>query len=413
MAGQKREWEREQKKEQTKEQKRKQKKEQESSKSVVREVALTALDVHYLVKELKGLCNGKLDRIFEGEGDRKGEFLFQFHVSGEGKKLLYVLLPGICCLVSEKPSFPQRPPGFCVFLRKHLQGGFIREVRQVGFERIIEFEIEKRNKGAVEKSYLILELFSNGNVVFCDEEYVIRGILERQRWADRVLREKLKYEFPPRTEDVREISFEDFRNRFYEFSAKGEQGNIVAFLAKAFGFGGKYAEEIFARAGCTRKKGLDEEDLKKIYEEARNIFELEPKPAVSNGIPYPFLPGNAEKTISFNSFSEAVESLLDFEKLKKEELTVDKKNKTETVLREQENQRKGFLKAAEENQRKGEFIYENYSLLKELLDRLRKLSGKSFDEVEDFLKEEGARYNIKKYVLDRKNKAVTIELPDK
>ena len=45
--------------------------------------SLSSIDVHYIVKELKGLQGSRVDNIYQKE---KEEILLQLHRSGEGKK---------------------------------------------------------------------------------------------------------------------------------------------------------------------------------------------------------------------------------------------------------------------------------------------------------------------------------------
>ncbi|UKI36910.1 MAG: NFACT family protein [Clostridiales bacterium] len=54
---------------------------------------------------------------------------------------------------------PDTPPLFCMLLRKHLCGGKIVGIRQVDFERIIEFDIESYNElGDLSVKTLICEI---------------------------------------------------------------------------------------------------------------------------------------------------------------------------------------------------------------------------------------------------------------
>lgn len=46
---------------------------------------------------------------------------------------------------NRKPN-PPTPPAFCALLRKRLENGFIREIKQIGFDRIVAFTIETREE---------------------------------------------------------------------------------------------------------------------------------------------------------------------------------------------------------------------------------------------------------------------------
>ncbi len=69
---------------------------------------------------------------------------------------------------------PQRPGAFVMLLRKHLRGGKIRAVHQLGWERVVTFEIE-RFDGVELRSYrLIVELTgTQGGLVLLEGERIL------------------------------------------------------------------------------------------------------------------------------------------------------------------------------------------------------------------------------------------------
>lgn len=48
-------------------------------------------------------------------------------------------------LTEKKPRNPPTPPNFCMVLRKYIEDGRIIAIRQRGFDRIFEMEIERRD----------------------------------------------------------------------------------------------------------------------------------------------------------------------------------------------------------------------------------------------------------------------------
>ena len=67
---------------------------------------------------------------------------------------------------------PLNPPAFCMLLRKHLEGGKITAVRQIGFERIIEIDVEAlSDTGELALRTLIVEIMGrHSNVIIVDGE---------------------------------------------------------------------------------------------------------------------------------------------------------------------------------------------------------------------------------------------------
>ena len=100
---------------------------------------LSSIDLHFLVDEFQALVGGKLDQIYQ---KAKEEFIFRIHIPNIGKRLLRIVPGSLIYLASEKGEMPERPPGFCVYLRKYLKNARIRSIRQIDAERILEFDIE-------------------------------------------------------------------------------------------------------------------------------------------------------------------------------------------------------------------------------------------------------------------------------
>jgi len=67
---------------------------------------------------------------------------------------------------------PQEPQMFCMMLRKHLEGGFITAIEQIGRDRIIVFSVKSRNElGDEENKKLYIELRGrHSNVILTTED---------------------------------------------------------------------------------------------------------------------------------------------------------------------------------------------------------------------------------------------------
>lgn len=75
---------------------------------------------------------------------------------------------------------PSQPPTFCMVLRKHLEGGYIREIEQPGLERILKIHVDARDElGGPSHKQLIIEIMGkHSNILLVDplNERVIDGI---------------------------------------------------------------------------------------------------------------------------------------------------------------------------------------------------------------------------------------------
>jgi predicted ribosome quality control (RQC) complex YloA/Tae2 family protein len=159
---------------------------------------LSSVDLRVLVKELRPRLIGmRLDKAYQV--GRK-ELVLKLFGRGSAD---FVVAPNFMCVSSYKRPAPKTPSSFSMQLRKHLSAAFIRDVVQHGFDRIVEVHFDGH--------ILVLELFSRGNVIFCDKQMKILGLLEWQRWKDRMLGVGKTYEYPPSVVDPFVVDEEGFR----------------------------------------------------------------------------------------------------------------------------------------------------------------------------------------------------------
>lgn len=138
-------------------------------------MAFDGITVACLQKELsEALTGGRITKIAQPETD---ELLLTIKNNGTQSRLLMsasASLPLLYLTESNKPS-PLTAPGFCMLLRKHLNGGKIIRITQPGLERILRFEIEHLNEmGDLCRKFLIVELMGkHSNLIFCREDGII------------------------------------------------------------------------------------------------------------------------------------------------------------------------------------------------------------------------------------------------
>src|SRR3989338_1864318 len=96
---------------------------------------LSALDMHFLIKELKEMEGSRVDQIYNYSHE---EIYIQLHKSNVGKKILRVII-GKIIFITETKIIDETPSGFCMLLRKHLEGKFLDSIQQLESERILKF----------------------------------------------------------------------------------------------------------------------------------------------------------------------------------------------------------------------------------------------------------------------------------
>ena len=126
---------------------------------------LSSLDMHFLVRELKKLEGSRVDRIYSSGRE---EIYIQLHKSNIGKKIIRILI-GKAIFATEAKNIDETPSGFCMLLRKHLEGKFLESIEQLEPERILKLVFKSKD----EINLIYLEFFGKGNVILCDGEGII------------------------------------------------------------------------------------------------------------------------------------------------------------------------------------------------------------------------------------------------
>jgi len=363
-------------------------------------LSLSSYDLACLLKELQFLVDSKVDNIYVLPDN---SILFRMHIKEIGKKILRINTPNIMYLTDYKPE-SEGAKGFCMTLRKYLNNTRLRKLNQIGFDRVAEMEFSAKENNY----YVYIELFGKGNVLLCNENKKIISILNPLKTKDRTLLGGQIYEFPKSKYNFLKLTKEDLKEAIKET----KQDSMVKVLAVDLQLGGKYAEEICLRAGIDKARlKISEKDIDKVFD---TIKELQCLPIS------PHLYGNTSSPIEMMQFKngekyERYYELLDklstkvvFEEQKNRALSGynEKIKKIENIIKKQELQLKKAIIEAEENQKKGDMLYENYTEIKKLFDNLREARKTySWKEIKEHLKK-----NKKIIKIDEANNEIIIEL---
>ena len=125
-----------------------------------------------MIEELNEAIRG--GRIAKIHQPFKHELVFHIRANGKNRKLLLSAHPSYARvhLTNETYDNPSTPPMFCMLLRKHLEGGFIDQVEQIGMDRMMVFHIRSRNEiGDTLTRKLMVEIMGrHSNIVLTDGE---------------------------------------------------------------------------------------------------------------------------------------------------------------------------------------------------------------------------------------------------
>jgi len=207
---------------------------------------LSSFDIYVIVSELQKLKGSYIDKIYQLT---RSELLIRIkNIQTKEKESIYIRNGDFLSVTQKELKTPQRPTMFAMALRKYLQNGRITEISQHEFDRIIIVKIGKK-----EGEYsLVIEFFSDGNIILTNPEGKIILPLIRQAWAHRSIKGREPYTPPPSQINPFNLSKEQFTDLLKESNA-----DIVRTLAVNVNLSGPIAEEICIRGNIDKKLKID------------------------------------------------------------------------------------------------------------------------------------------------------------
>jgi len=304
-------------------------------------------------------------------------------------------------LTSYAHETPKKPSSFCMSLRKYLNNGVVKEVRQHEFERITITEISTR-QGDFQ---LVSELFGGGNVILVDPEGKILQAMTYKRMRDRnILRGEIFQHPPARGRNPLKLNHQEF----VEIKKLGET-EIVRTLTKFLSISGTYAEEILLRSEVDKKtecSSLTEHELDSIFNQLQKLLSL-----IDSGTIEPRIVSD-EKNVwidvtpvslkKYNQFDqkeyENFNSALDdyYAKITDVERGKEKTEEVESevarhrrILQKQQKALETLKEPIIKNKNIGDLIYLHFGDLQSLLQKImeKKRSGKSWEEIISIIEE--------------------------
>jgi predicted ribosome quality control (RQC) complex YloA/Tae2 family protein len=225
---------------------------------------LAALDIYTMVSEMQELQGCFVDKIYQLSRD---ELLLRLRNPATKKKeQIYIKNGQLVCLTDKQLSTPIKPTTFAMTLRKYLSNARLTKVTQQQFDRIIKIEFAKNQTFT-----LVIELFSNGNIILVNEENKIILPFIREEWAHRTIKSREDYNPPPSQKNPFDITKDDFVSILRE-----SKSDIVRTLAISVNLSGIYAEEACARAKINKNSKpaeLTENDISVLYTEMQRMLD--------------------------------------------------------------------------------------------------------------------------------------------
>ena len=322
---------------------------------------------------------------------------------------------------------PKRPSAFCMSLRKYLDNGVIKAVKQHEFERIVTIEIATR-QGDFQ---LVLELFGGGNVILVDPEAKILQAMTYKRMRDRnILRGEPFQQPPARGKNPLKLNIQEFK----EIQNLGET-EIVRAITKFLSISGTYAEEILLRAEVDKKtscSSLTETELDGIFNQLKNGLErvisenLEPRIVSDENnelvdvTPLQLKKYEAFKQTQYETFNKALDDY--YAKITDADLVDESSGEVKSEVarykRILQKQQKALVNLQEpiiKNKNIGDLIYLHFGELQSFLPKIleQKRSGKSWKEIASTFEEKkkaNSYPEIYFHALEPKNQLVQVSL---
>lgn len=137
----------------------------------VMHMAFDGIFTHYMVNELnEHLLNGRINKIYQVSNYE----LLLIIRSKETYQLLISIDPKYARIHITAMDYetPSEPPMFCMLLRKHLEGGVIESINQIGSDRIIEIKISNLNEigDRVYKKLMVEIMGKHSNIILVNDD---------------------------------------------------------------------------------------------------------------------------------------------------------------------------------------------------------------------------------------------------
>lgn len=238
-------------------------------------MAYDGLFTKKMVESLQSLVSGRIHKINQPENDT---IIMVVRQNRKNHQLLLSIHPSFSRLqiTDKKYDNPFNPPMFARVFRKHLEGGFIENIRQIGNDRRVEIDIKSKDEiGDTMHRTIILEIMGkHSNLILVDENRkIIEGFkhLTLNTNQYRTVMPGFEYEAPPSQNKLNpyEISGQEAL-KYIDFNS----GKISKQLLNSFeGFSPLITNEI-----VSRRQFMTQDTLPEAYDEVMAETQLSPTP---------------------------------------------------------------------------------------------------------------------------------------
>ncbi|HET6872218.1 MAG TPA: NFACT RNA binding domain-containing protein [Sporolactobacillaceae bacterium] len=273
---------------------------------------------HAVVHELKQkLITGRIVKVYQ---PHETDLLLHVRSGGTTYKWLISASAQFSRMHLTTKTFenPKDPPMFCMVLRKHLEGAFIENIEQDGFERIVHVHIKGKNDiGDTIQKTLIIELMGkHSNIILVDEKQgTILDAIKRLSPAvnrHRTVLPGRSYVAPPEQDKLNPLRIDrETLLRALDFNAGKLDKQLVQIVE---GFSPLLAKEVTFRAGLSHKEAIlgaffELQTLIREEHYTPNIVQIPGKREVFHVIPLKSVQGMAENFVEVSAMLDTYYAL--------------------------------------------------------------------------------------------------------
>jgi len=373
---------------------------------------LSSFDIYVIVSELQRLVDNCIEKIYQVS---RNEILIKVkNIQTKEKQNIYIRNGDFLSVTNKDFETPKNPSVFAMTLRKYLSNGRITSITQHEFDRIIIIKIGKKQG----EYALVVEFFSDGNIILLYPNGKIIIPLIRQSWAHRKVSGRQEYSFPPSQINPFNLDIEKIKELFKESNS-----DIVRTLAVNVNLSGPIAEEVCIRGKIDKKikaENIDDETASNIFDALKSftrVFEdkkfkpvfVKKDDEIVDILPFKF---NSYKDFTFEETSSLSKGLDVFiktkpEKIKEKESEFDKTlGKLNRQLKMQKESIAKFEKEIKEKKIEGDLIYLHYQELEQVLVDIKQVLDLK-DKTED-IKRINSLDIVKKFDLQKNTLIVNL-----
>ena len=369
----------------------------------MRPVEIPGITLHHLATQWSERAAGSFIQSLRCVGDDK----FVLKVKSRTYHMEWLIqFPSIIIESGRRWETVEEQPGFIKRTKNWIENAKIVEIRQHGMDRILIFECTEGK--------LIIELFGDGNLITMNQQDTIVDVLHPKEWRTRTLRKGEHYSFPPGPD-----SWEDLPENP---PVRGKSKSLGGWLATQLGVPAPWTRTVCALLQRSPEDAgeVTPSEWKTIQKTLEKWYGSPPTrwDWISHGEKDWILPRvkgivNADSKIEEDGKEnvwEMVEEKLSKEIIVREE-SMDKREKERNALHinreRQAKQKEEWEMEARERQRAGEWIYEHFEWVGQLLTALTEARRKKLGNQETMERISGKTKEVK--AIDLKKGMVELE----